>query len=73
MTTNTDLPGNHGPRLRTAVDAMSESTRRAFLAHLIGATSAEYLADWLTRAGTPISASTLRTYRRTLRPHLEPR
>lgn len=70
---NTDLPGNPGPRLRAAVDAMSEPTRRAFLAHLIGATSAEYLADWLTRAGTPISASTLRTYRRTLRPHLGPR
>jgi hypothetical protein len=61
------LPGNPGPRLTDAVNAMTEVTRAAFLPHLLGETSAEYLADWLTRYGTPVSASTIRTYRRSLR------
>ncbi|GIF02249.1 hypothetical protein [Paractinoplanes rishiriensis] len=69
MTPKTNLPGNPGPRLQAAVDAMTDATRHAFLTHLIATTSAEYLADWLKRAGTPVSASTIRTYRRTLRPH----
>ena len=69
MTTASEstLPGNPGPRLTDAVNAMTEVTRAAFLPHLLGETSAEYLADWLTRHGTPVSASTIRTYRRALR------
>ncbi|MFC4089385.1 hypothetical protein [Micromonospora sp. GCM10011541] len=54
-------------KLQAALDAMSDPVRQAFLAHLIGETSAEYLADWLERAGTPVSPSSIRTYRRSLR------
>lgn len=61
------LPGSPGQRLGDAVDAMTETTRAAFLPHLLGETSAEYLAGWLARHGTPVSASTIRTYRRSLR------
>ena len=67
MNTDTELPGTPGRRLRAAYDAMTEVTRAAFRPHLLGDTSAEYLAGWLTRHGTPVSASTIRTYRRSLR------
>jgi hypothetical protein len=67
MNSDTELPGTPGPRLRDAWDAMTEATRAAFRLHLLGDTSAEYLADWLGRHGTPVSASTIRTYRRSLR------
>lgn len=67
MNTDTELPGNPGRRLRAAYDAMTEMIRAAFRPHLLGDTSADYLADWLTRHGTPVSASTIRTYRRTVR------
>ena len=73
MNTGTVLPGRPGKRLHTAVDAMTETTRAAFLHHLLGDTSAEYLADWLARSGTPVSASTIRTYRRSLRRGQAPR
>ncbi|MEU7905909.1 hypothetical protein [Actinoplanes sp. NPDC049118] len=63
-----DLPGTPGPKLRDAWTAMNTDMRAAFLPHLVGGTSADYLADWLTRNGTPVSASTIRTYRRTLTP-----
>jgi hypothetical protein len=62
-----NLPGAPGRRLRAAWDAMTDPVRVAFAAHLLGDTSAEYLAGWLTRAGTPVSASSIRTYRRSLR------
>lgn len=62
-----NLPGTAGPKLAAAVDTMDDRTRDAFRSHLLGDTSAEYLAGWLTRAGTPVSASTIRTYRRSLR------
>ena len=45
---------------------MNDTARNAFLPHLLGTTSAEYLADWLRRHGTPVSASSIRTYRRGL-------
>lgn len=63
-----NLPGTAGPKLTAAVDTMDDRTREVFLTHLLGDTSAEYLAGWLTRNGTPVSASTIRTYRRCLRP-----
>lgn len=68
MSADTELPGNPGGRLRAAWDAMTDTTRAAFRLHLFGETSAEYLAGWLRRYGTPVSASTIRTYRRSLRP-----
>jgi hypothetical protein len=67
MSTPAVLPGNPGKALRVACDAMPEPIRSAFLAHLLGDTSAEYLAGWLARYGRPVSASTIRTYRRSLR------
>ena len=63
----TDLPGQPGPKLRDAWDGMNAAERVAFMPHILGTTSAEYLADWLSRAGWPVSASTIRTYRRSLR------
>jgi hypothetical protein len=61
------LPGNPGTRLQSAWNAMNEPTRAVFRVHLLGDTSAEYLADWLGRSGTAVSASTIRTYRRSMR------
>jgi hypothetical protein len=63
-----NLPGTAGPRLAVAVDTMDDRTREVFLTHLFSDTSAEYLASWHTRSGTPVSASTIRTYRRSLHP-----
>ncbi len=54
-------------KLQVALDAMSDAIRVAFMRHLDGDTSAEYLSDWLERAGTPVSPSSIRTYRRTVR------
>ncbi len=68
---NPHLPGIPGPKIRDAWDRMDERRRAAFRPRLLGSTSAEYLADWLTRAGTPVSASTIRTYRRSLRKRRE--
>lgn len=67
MSAATELPGNPGGRLGAAWASMTEVTRAAFRPHLLGETSAEYLAEWLGRYGTPVSASTIRTYRRSLR------
>jgi hypothetical protein len=66
------LPGKPGRRLGGVWNGMDEPTRAAFRAHLLADTSAEYLADWLRRSGTPVSASTIRTYRRALRPQGRP-
>ncbi len=60
------LPGRPGTRLTTAWAALTQERRAALLPHLLGDTSADYLASWLTRAGHPVSASTIRTYRRGL-------
>ena len=67
MSNDSRLPGDPGPRLRDAFDAMTTQKQAVFLPHLLGETSAEYLAGWLARHGTPVSASTIRTYRRALR------
>lgn len=53
--------------VRVALHAMDEDTRSAFLAHLEGGTSANYLSDWLKRFGHPTSATTIKTYRASLR------
>lgn len=63
-----NLPGTASPKLTAAIDTMDDPTRDAFRTHLLADTSAEYLARWLARNGTPVSASTIRTYRRSLRP-----
>jgi hypothetical protein len=61
------LPGIPGRKIRDAWAGMDKAKRDAFRPHLLGSTSAEYLADWLARNGTPVSASSIRTYRRSLR------
>ena len=60
------LPGTPGPVLTGVWRALSPSERNALLPHLIGATSADWLADCLQKFGHSVSASTIRTYRRRL-------
>ena len=47
-----------------AIDTMPPAMRARFLEHLDGGTSADYLAGVLKRYGQPVSATTIRTYRR---------
>lgn len=54
------------PVLGEALGKLSRERREAFLPHLHGGTSAEFLSDWLGRAGVPVSATTIKRYRRTL-------
>ena len=61
------LPGKPGKRLQEVWDSMTGERRAAFLPHLLGDASADYLADWLERAGTPVSATTIKLYRQALR------
>lgn len=51
--------------LDKAISQMDAAKRAAFLEHLDGGTSADYLADWLKRNGTPVSATTIKVLRRT--------
>ncbi|GGK13401.1 hypothetical protein GCM10010124_02440 [Pilimelia terevasa] len=62
------LPGHPGPRLAAAWMALTPARRAALAPHLLGTTSADYVAGWLARAGHQVSASTIRTYRRSLHP-----
>lgn len=57
------LPGNPPPKLTEALSRHDEERRGAFLAHLLGGTSAAYLAGWLKRAGTPVGKTTIKDYR----------
>jgi hypothetical protein len=61
------LPGQPWPKLRAAWEQAPSEVKPALLTHLTGTTPAEWLEDWFGRAGTPISASAIRTYRRSLR------
>ena len=67
MSMSHQLPGRPRPKLRQAIDSMSPERREAFVPHLIEGTSADWLSDWLRRAGTPVSATVLKDYRRTLK------
>lgn len=66
------LPGPVPPRLQRAWEKRDEVQREALEILLLGKTngewdrSAEWMAAVLTRAGNPISASTVRSYRRAL-------
>lgn len=53
-----------GETLVAAMSSLSAERRKAFAQHLHGGTSADYLSDWLARAGHQVSASTIRAYRR---------
>lgn len=61
------LPGTPGPSLEAVCAALSPEAREAFEAHLLGGTSADWLATTMRDAGHKLSASTIRTYRRSLR------
>lgn len=63
MTAGIEAP----PRLSAALEAMSETARAAFMEHLSGGTSADWLAEECKRAGIQLGATTIKNYRRTLR------
>lgn len=50
--------------LRKALNSLPARGQELWLEHLHGGTSADYLADWLKRAGVPVSATTIKKYRR---------
>lgn len=52
------------PTLEAALRSMEPEKQEAFLTHLHGGTSADYLEDWLKRNNTPVSATTLKRHRR---------
>lgn len=52
------------PVLQSALIAIGSQAASRFLEHLKGGTSANYLSDWLRRAGCPVSATTLKQYRK---------
>lgn len=54
---------SYPPVLAEALRVQHPERQEAFIAHLEGGTSADYLADWLKRAGTPVSATTIKTWR----------
>lgn len=61
-----ELPGTPGPKLQQAIEQMPEACVEPFTNHLLGGTSADWLSYWLGLAGHPVSATTIRTYRRAL-------
>jgi len=61
-----EFPGTPPPALLDAVGRLDDERQEAFFTHLIGGTSADYLSDWMKRAGAPIGATTIKNYRRTL-------
>lgn len=67
MTDDLLLPGAPPPLLAAVWEALTAEERAALLPHLLGPTSAEWLAGTLNGCGFSISATTIRTYRRSLR------
>lgn len=57
-----DLP----PVLEAVYGALSPATARLLTKHLLGGTSADWLAKTLRDEGFSVSASSIRTYRRSL-------
>lgn len=60
------LPGDPPPSVQKALSSYTDEYRTLILAHLRGGTSCNWLSDWLHRSGTPVSATTLKKYRRSL-------
>jgi len=54
------------PVIAKALAHIGNEAAEVFMQHLRGGTSANYLSDWLGRAGSPVSATTLKEYRRSL-------
>ncbi|XVS66052.1 hypothetical protein ACQPYE_08365 [Actinosynnema sp. CA-299493] len=61
------LPGTPGPTLTALWDGLSPDQRAALRPHLLGDTSADWLASLLREHGLSVSASTIRSYRRAIR------
>lgn len=61
------LPGSAGPALDKIWTDLGERERDLFFDHLFGGTSADWLATTLRKWGHDVSATTIRTYRRSLR------
>lgn len=61
------LPGVPPPIIAAIWGQLSGLARAALRPHLLGETSADWLANTLTDEGFPVGASTIRTYRRALR------
>ena len=57
------LPVKPTGRLAEILKAVNPNARKALEKHLLGGTSADWLATVLASEGYPISASTIRTYR----------
>lgn len=51
-------------KLDVALASVGQEAREAFLDHLQGGTSANWLSDWLSRAGHPVGATTIKDYRK---------
>ena len=51
-------------KVETALQDLGPEASAAFMTHLRGGTSANWLSDWLTRAGHPVGATTLKDYRK---------
>ena len=60
------LLGKVPPVLQKALAQHSPERQQAFADHLLGGTSANYLADWLSRAGTPVGKTTIKDYRKAI-------
>ena len=60
------LPGIPGPALSSIWGHLTASERVALKPHLLGGTPAEWLSRTLSSFGHAISATTIRTYRRSL-------
>ncbi|MFG2209967.1 hypothetical protein ACIQK6_23985 [Streptomyces sp. NPDC091682] len=61
------LPGSPGPTLTRLYGELEPDVRETVLIRLLDGSSAERLALVLRRHGHTVSASTIRTYRRSLR------
>ncbi|MGW1558288.1 hypothetical protein ACWCQ1_17460 [Streptomyces sp. NPDC002144] len=61
------LPGEPGPTLKRLYEELEPDVRETVLVRLLDGSSAERLALVLRKHGHRVSASTIRTYRRSLR------
>lgn len=61
------LPGTPPPTLAGVWGDLTGQERALLRQHLMGGTSAEWLADTLREFGYTISATTIRSYRRSLK------
>lgn len=61
------LPGTPPPTLQALLSELTAPQRAALVAHLIGGTSADWISNTLRDFGHSVSATTIRTYRRSLK------